>query len=57
LRWIVEGDDIVGLSFTELCRGTRFDGRYKTLTHGTGSWRCCPPSPGTSLRGTKARPP
>ena len=37
LLWIVEGDDIVGLSFTELSRGTRFDGRYKTVTHGTGS--------------------
>lgn len=37
LRWIVEGDEIVGLSFTELSRGTRFDGRYKTLAHGAGS--------------------
>ena len=37
LRWIVEGDDIVGLSFTELSRGTRFDGRYRTLARGTGS--------------------
>jgi hypothetical protein len=37
LRWIVEGDDIVGLSFTELSRGARFDGRYKTLAHGAGS--------------------
>jgi hypothetical protein len=36
LRWIVEGDDIVGLSFTELSRGTRFDGRYATPPHGTG---------------------
>ena len=30
LHWIVEGAEIVGLSFTELGRGTRFDGRYKT---------------------------
>jgi hypothetical protein len=37
LRWIVDGDDIVGLSFTELNRGIRFDGRYKTLAHGAGS--------------------
>ena len=28
LLWIVEDDEIVGLSFTELGRGTRFDGRY-----------------------------
>ena len=34
LLWIVEGDEIVGLSFTELGRGTRFDGRYRTLAHG-----------------------
>jgi hypothetical protein len=34
LLWIVEGDEIVGLSFTELGRGTRFDGRYTTLAHG-----------------------
>ena len=34
LRRIVEGDEIVGLSFTELGRGTRFDGRYTTLAHG-----------------------
>ena len=34
LLWIVEGDEIVGLSFTELCRGTRFDGRYMTMVHG-----------------------
>ena len=34
LRWIVEGDEIVGLSFTERGRGTRFDGRYTTLAHG-----------------------
>ena len=33
LLWIVEGDEIVGLSFTELGRGTRFDGRYKTPAH------------------------
>jgi hypothetical protein len=34
LLWIVEDDEIVGLSFTELGRGTRFDGRYTTLAHG-----------------------
>jgi hypothetical protein len=34
LLWIVEGDEIVGLSFTERGRGTRFDGRYRTLDHG-----------------------
>jgi hypothetical protein len=34
LLWIAEGDEIVGLSFTELGRGTRFDGRYTTLAHG-----------------------
>jgi hypothetical protein len=28
LLWIVEGDEIAGLSFTELGGGTRFDGRY-----------------------------
>jgi hypothetical protein len=28
LRWIVEDGGIVGLRFTELGRGTRFDGRY-----------------------------
>jgi hypothetical protein len=33
LCWIVEGDEIVGLSFTELGRSTRFGGRYKTLAH------------------------
>jgi hypothetical protein len=32
--WIVDGDEIVGLSFTELGRGTRFDGRYTTQAHG-----------------------
>ena len=37
LRWIVEADDIVGLSFTELSGGTRFDGRYQTPAHETGS--------------------
>src|SRR3954447_3484427 len=31
LLWIVEGHEIVGLSFTEPGRGTRFDGRYTTL--------------------------
>ena len=34
LRWIVEGNEIVGLSFTELGRGARFDGRYTTPAHG-----------------------
>ena len=34
LLWIVEGDDIVGLSFSQLGRGMRFDGRYTTLAHG-----------------------
>jgi hypothetical protein len=34
LLWIVEGDEIVGLSFTELGRGARFDGRYTTPAHG-----------------------
>ena len=34
LLWIVEGDEIVGLSFTELGRGARFDGRYTTLARG-----------------------
>jgi hypothetical protein len=34
LLWIVEGDEIVGLSFTEVGRGTRSDGRYTTLAHG-----------------------
>jgi hypothetical protein len=33
LLWIVEDDEIVGLSFTELGRGTRFDGRYTTPVH------------------------
>ena len=33
LLWIVEGDEIVGLSFTELGRGTRFAGRYTTPAH------------------------
>jgi len=33
LLWIVEGGDIIGLSFTEPGRGTRFDGRYTTLAH------------------------
>jgi hypothetical protein len=37
LLWIVEADEIVGLSFTEQGRGTRFDGRYKTPTHGDRS--------------------
>ena len=34
LLWIVEGDEIVGLSCTEPVRGTRFDGRYRTPAHG-----------------------
>ena len=34
LLWIVEGDEIVGLSFAEPVRATRFDGRYTTLAHG-----------------------
>jgi hypothetical protein len=34
LLWIVEGDEIVGLSFTELGGGTRFDGRYATPADG-----------------------
>ena len=34
LLWIVEGDEIIGLSFTELGRGTRFDGRYRTPADG-----------------------
>jgi hypothetical protein len=34
LLWIVEGDEIVGLSFTELGRGARFEGRYTTPAHG-----------------------
>ena len=34
LLWIVEGDEIVGLSFTERGRGTRSDGRYTTLARG-----------------------
>jgi hypothetical protein len=29
LRWIVEDGVIVGLRFTELGRGSRFDGRYR----------------------------
>lgn len=29
LRWIVEHDAIVGLRFTELGRGSHFDGRYR----------------------------
>ena len=29
LRWIVEDGAIVGLRFTELGRGARFDGRYR----------------------------
>jgi hypothetical protein len=29
LRWIVENGAIVGLRFTELGRGSRFEGRYR----------------------------
>ncbi len=29
LRWLVEDGVIVGLRFTELGRGSRFDGRYR----------------------------
>ena len=29
LRWLVEGGKIVGLRFTELQGGERFDGRYR----------------------------
>ena len=29
LRWMVENSAIVGLRFTELHRGSRFDGRYR----------------------------
>jgi hypothetical protein len=31
LRWIVEDGAIVGLRFTDLGRGSRFDGRYRCL--------------------------
>ena len=34
LLWLVEGDEIVGLSFTELGGDARFDGRYATPAHG-----------------------
>jgi hypothetical protein len=37
LHWIVEGDAIVGLRFTELSRGTRFEGRFETQAQGDGS--------------------
>src|SRR3954451_17785242 len=30
LRWIVENDSPVGLSFTDAGSGRRFDGRYRT---------------------------
>jgi hypothetical protein len=33
LLWIVDGDEIVGLSFTEPGRAGRFDGRYSTPAH------------------------
>jgi hypothetical protein len=33
LLWIVERGEIVGLSFTEQGRGTRFDGRYRAPAH------------------------
>ena len=29
LRWMVEDGGVVGLRFTELGRGSRFDGRYR----------------------------
>ena len=29
LRWMVEDGEIVGLRFTEVGRGSRFDGRYR----------------------------
>lgn len=29
LRWIVDGETVTGLSFTEVQRGDRFDGRYE----------------------------
>jgi hypothetical protein len=29
LRWIVEDGTVIGLSFTEVQRGDRFDGRYE----------------------------
>jgi hypothetical protein len=29
LRWMVENGAVVGLRFTELGRGSRFDGRYR----------------------------
>lgn len=29
LRWIVDGGTVTGLSFTEVARGDRFDGRYE----------------------------
>jgi hypothetical protein len=29
LRWIVENGEIVGLRFTDVGRGSRFDGRYR----------------------------
>jgi hypothetical protein len=36
LRWIVEADSPVGLSFTDVRSGERFDGRYRTgaIRHG-----------------------
>jgi hypothetical protein len=34
LLWIVESDEIVGLSFTEPGRRGRFNGRYSTPAHG-----------------------
>ncbi len=29
LRWLLEGGNIVGLGFTEVQAGSRFDGRYR----------------------------
>src|SRR4051812_4804303 len=55
LLWIVEGDEIVGLSFTEPRRGTRFDGRYTTLPPGSRSGRG-PPAKPSSLRPATSPP-
>jgi hypothetical protein len=52
LLWIVEGDEIVGLSFTELGRGTRFDGRSRRWLTGPARDAGCPrsrPPPGQPL--------
>ena len=39
LLWIVEDEQIVGLSFTEFDRGTRFDALYATRSPGAGQRR------------------